>query len=98
MINVASYIRMILTKKGWSNTRLKEEINKIEAKLGDKRTNLPDIANYLNGRWEFRPKILAKWELALGLKEGALVNMVSPPVTKEAKNELSEIVDRLRKL
>ena len=89
---------MILTKKGWSNTRLKEEINKIEAKLGDKRTNLPDIANYLNGRWEFRPKILAKWELALGLKEGALVNMVSPPVTKEAKNELSEIVDRLRKL
>ena len=98
MINVASYIRMILSKKGWSNVRLKEEINKIEVKLGDKRTNVTDISNYLNGIWEWIPNILAKWELALGLKEGALVNMVSPPITKEGKNELKEVIERLRNI
>ena len=98
MINVASYIRMILTKKGWSNNQLRDEINSIEAKLGDARTRSSDITNYLNGRLEFRPKMLVKWEKALGLKSGTLVNMVSPPITKEGKLELKEIIDKVNKL
>ena len=98
MINVSDYITMILDKKNWSRKRLCEEINKIDAKLGESRTSNQDITNYLNGRWAFRPKILAKWEKALDLREGTLVNMVMPPITKEGKDELKETINRLRKV
>jgi hypothetical protein len=98
MINVSDYIVMILDKKKWSRARLCEEINKIESKLGDKRSSNQDITNYINGRWAFRPKILAKWEKALDLREGTLMNMVMPPITKEGKDELKETINRLRKV
>lgn len=98
MINVGTYIIMILEKKKWTKTKLCEEINKIEAKLGESRTHNEDISNYLNGRWAFRPKILAKWEKALDLREGTLVNMVMPPITKDGKEELKKTIERLRKI
>ena len=98
MINVSDYIVMILDKKKWSRVRLCEEINKIESKLGEKRSSPSDITNYINGRWAFRPKILAKWEKALDLREGTLMNMVMPPITKEGKDELKETINRLRKV
>lgn len=98
MINVGTYIIMILEKKKWTQTKLCEEINKIEAKLGESRTHTSDISNYLMGRWAFRPKILAKWEKALDLKEGTLVKMVMPPITKEGKEELKKTIERLRKI
>lgn len=98
MINVNDYILMLLEKKGWSKTKLCDEINKIEKELGEKRTALQNINSYFNGTWAFRPKILAKWEKALGLKEGTLVNMVAPPITKEGKEELKETIARLRKI
>ena len=96
MIDVGSYIEMILAKKKWTRTRLCEELNKIETKLGEKRTTIPNITQYLTGVWAFRPKILAKWEIALGLKEGTLMNMVMPPITKEGKEELKQTIDKLR--
>jgi transcriptional regulator with XRE-family HTH domain len=98
MINVSDYIKLILEKKGWTRVRLCEEINKIEAKLGESRTTKNVLSYYLNGDFAFRPKILAKWEKALGLKEGTLVNMVLPPITKEGKDELRETIERLRKV
>jgi len=98
MINVSSYILMILEKKGWTRTKLCEEINKIESKLGEKRTTVNNVSQYLNGVWAFRPKILAKWEIALGLKRGTLMNMVMPPITKEGKVELEETIERLSKV
>ena len=98
MINVANYIQMILEKKGWSKTKLCDEINKIEKELGEKRTMVQNIVAYLNGTWTFRPKILAKWEIALGLKEGTLINMVAPPITKEGREELKETINKLRRL
>lgn len=98
MINVSDYIRMILDKKGWSHIQLCREINKIESNLGERRTHNEDISNYLNGRWAFRPKILAKWEVALGLKEGTLINMVAPPITNEGKEELRKTLEILRKV
>jgi len=97
MMNVSEYILLILVKKKWTRAKLCEEINRIESKLGEKRTAVQDIANYINGRWAFRPKILAKWEKALELKEGTLMNMVMPPLTKEGKQELKETIERLRK-
>ena len=98
MINVTDYIEMILQKKKWTRTKLKEELNKIETKLGEKKTTIEMISDYMRGRWAFRPKLLAKWEKALELKEGTLVNMVMPPLTKEGKDELKQVIERLRKV
>lgn len=98
MINVSDYIQMILEKKGWTKTRLCEEINKIDVKLGEKRTSVQVISGYFEGKDTFRPKILVKWEKALGLREGTLVNMVMPPITKEGKEELKKTIERLRKI
>lgn len=96
MIDVATYIKLILQKKKWTNQKLCDELNKIEEKLGDSRTSKQNVSNYLNGQWSFRPKILAKYEVALGLTEGTLINMVAPPLTKESQNELKEIIKKVR--
>ena len=48
MINVNEYIKLVLSKKKWSNRRLCKEINRIEEKLGDSRTSYQNITNYLN--------------------------------------------------
>ena len=98
MINVGNYIEMILTKKKWTKTKFCEEINRIEAKLGESRTTPQNITNYFNGLWAFRPKILVKWEKALGLKEGTLYKMVVPPATKEGREELKMTIEQIRKV
>lgn len=91
MIDVSTYIKMILKKKKWTNMRLCKELNKIEEQLGDSRTSPQNITNYLNGLWSFRPKILLKYEKALGLEQMTLVNMVSEVLTKESKKEFNEL-------
>ena len=96
MIDVATYIKLILQKKNWSNQKLCDELNKIEEKLGGSRTSKQNISNYLNGQWSFRPKVLAKYEVALGLAEGTLIKMVAPPLTKESQKELEEIIKKVR--
>ena len=98
MLNVSDYIQIVLDKKGWSRAKLIEEINKIESKLGDSRTTKVEVSEYLTGKWPFRPKILAKWELALGLREGILINMVAPPIEKTSKEELRRVIEEIRKL
>ena len=98
MINVTDYIKMILRKKKWTRARLVKEINKIEEQLGDIRTTKQNVTNYLNGWHDMRPKWLVKVEKALNLPSGTLVNMVSPPATKEAKKELKEIIQKVRSL
>lgn len=98
MINVADYIRILLEKKGWTRLKLCDEINKIEKELGETRTSPNHITCYLNGTYAFRPKILAKWEKALHLKEGTLMNMVAPPITKEGREELKETINKLRRI
>lgn len=84
-----------MKKKKWTRRRLCKELNKIEEKLGDSRTNYQNITNYLNGYWEFRPKILAKYEKALGLDFGTLINMVSSPISRNAKKELKKCIDKI---
>ena len=96
MITVSDYIKLLLKKKKWTNVRLCEEINKIEKKIGDSRTTKQNITNYLNGYWEFRPKVLVKYEVALGLEYGTLINMVAPPSSRESKKELKELVEKVR--
>ena len=89
---------MLLEKKGWTRVKLCDEINKIEKELGEKRTVPQNVVQYLNGTYAFRPKVLAKWEKALGLREGTLVNMVVPPSSMEGKEELKETINKLRRI
>ncbi len=95
MLNVTDYIKMLLKKKKWTNTRLCQEINKIEELLGDSRTTNQNITNYLNGYHSIRPKWLVKVEKALNLPQGFLVNMVEQPATKEAKRELKDLMKKV---
>ena len=98
MLNINEYIKLILKKKKWTNQRLCDEINKIEAKLGDKRTSRQNISNYLNGYWEYGTKTAVKYEKALGLKENTLLNMVSLPKSNVGKKELQEIIRKIREV
>lgn len=98
MIDVSTYIKLILKKKKWTNKRLCEELNKIESQLGESRTTSQNITNYFNGMWAFRPKILVKYEKALGLPQMTLVNMVAPPSTKDGQKELKEIIEKVNEV
>ena len=95
MINVSDYIQLILHKKKWTNAKLCQELNKIEEQLGESRTTPQNISNYFHGQWSFRPKVLVKYEKALGLQQGVLVNMVSQPSSKEGQRELKEIIKKV---
>ena len=95
MINISDYIQMILHKKKWTNAKLCQELNKIEEQLGESRTTPQNISNYLHGQGPFRSKILVKYEKALGLQQGVLVNMVSQPASKEGQKELKEIIKKV---
>ena len=95
MMNVAEYIKLILKKKKWTNMKLCRELNKIEENLGEARTCKQNITNYLNGRDIFRPKVLVKYEKALGLPFGTLLQMVSLPVARDSKRELYEIIEKV---
>lgn len=98
MINVTDYIKLILQKKKWTNVKLCQELNKIEEKLGDSRTSPQNISSYFNGEWSFRPKILAKYEVALGLPLGTLIDMVEKPKSKEGQKELKEFIRKVREV
>ncbi len=98
MLNVSDYIKIILKKKKWTNVKLCEELNKLEDKIGDSKTQKQNISGYFNGAYPFRPKILAKWEVVLDLPLGTLVNMVSPPSTKESKKELKDYIKKVREI
>lgn len=95
MINVSDYIQMIIHKKKWTNVKLCQELNKIEEQLGESRTTPQNISNYFHGQWSFRPKVLVKYEKALGLQPNTLVSMVAPPTTKEAQKELKETIKKV---
>lgn len=95
MINVSDYIQMILKKRKWTNNRLCQELNKIEEQLGESRTTPQNISNYFHGQWNFRPKILVKYEKALELPPNTLVSMVAPPSSKEGQKELKEIMKKV---
>ena len=96
MMSVTDYIKIILKKKKWTNVEFCKKINELEAKLGDERTSPQNISNVLNGQWAIRPKMLAKWEVVLGLMEGTLVSMVREPLSKEGKKELQETKKKLK--
>lgn len=96
MLTVNDYIKLVLQKKKWTNIKLCQELNKIEEKLGEGKTTPQNISNYLHGQWSFRPKVLVKYEVALGLPFGTLINMVKEPLSSDGKKELKETIKKVR--
>lgn len=95
MISVAEYIKIVLKKKNWTNRKLCQKLNEIEQKLGDRRTTPQNITNYLNGSNDIGIKWAVKVEKALELPKGILVSMIMPPITKDAKKELKELIEKV---
>jgi len=98
MIGIAEYVDLILKKRKMTRTEFTKRINEVEEKLGDSRTSVMNITNYLNGYHAIRPKAVAKWEVALGLEEGTLLRMVSDPLSSGGEKEYRELLKKLREI
>lgn len=98
MLDAATYIKMVLKKKNITNAELCRRLNKIEEQIGDDKTHVQNITNFLNGTWPLRPKLLYKWEIALGLSEGTLTSMVKEPFSKCGKEKYKKYMEKLREI
>ena len=98
MMNVIDYVNLILKKKKMTRTEFCRRINEVESKLGDKRTYIENITNWLNNKTTRRAVTLLKWEKALGLMEGTLVHLTKMPQSKEAKEEFKKMQKKIREV
>lgn len=96
MIDVVDYIKLVLNKKGWTQQKLCDEVNKIEIKLGDSRTTKHGISSYMNKGQPIGVKMLVKIEKALDLPNDTLMNMVEGPLSKLGKKDLEEVKKKVR--
>ena len=88
MIDVREYLKLVMEKKHLSQKDVVEKLNIIEQQHNEKKTHFQNLSEYLRDGLPFRPKFLVKLEVALDLPYGTLVNMVSPPSSREGKKEL----------
>lgn len=101
MLNIREYIELVLSKKKMTRKQFCDEINKIEDKLGEKKTNYQNITNYLSGSTDTHNvgyKMALKMEKALDLPNDTLVNMVKLPLTDEAKRDFNKLKEKVRNL
>ena len=101
MLNICDYIDLVLTKKRMTRADFCKEINKIEAKLGEKKTNYQNVSNYLNGtddKHNIGYKMALKMEKALNLPNDTLLNMVKLPLTGDAEREFNKLKEKVRNL
>lgn len=96
MIDAATYVKMILKKKKITNTEFCKKLNEFENKIGDEKTHIQNITNFLNGAWPLRPKLLHKWEIVLELPEGTLTSMVKEPLSKRGKEEYKKTIEKMK--
>ena len=100
-MNIREYIDLVLTKKRMTRADFCKEINKIEAKLGEKKTNYQNVSNYLNGtddKHNIGYKMALKMEKALNLPNDTLLNMVKLPISDEAIREFNKLKEKVRNL
>ena len=101
MLNINDYIDLVLTKKCMTRRDFCREINKIEEKLGEKKTNYQNITNYLNNNDDTHNigyKMALKMEKALNLPNDTLLNMVKLPLTGDAEREFNKMKEKVRNL
>lgn len=98
MINIATIIKNLLKQQGVSNIELVKRINKIEEVSGVKeRTTKQNVTNYLNGYHNMGYDVARKIELALGLKDKTLLNMLPTPRGKGQKNQYKEALTKWKR-
>ena len=101
MMNIRDYIILILDKKKMTRAEFTRKINEIEEKLGEKKTNLQNITNYLNNPDESHNigyKMALKMEKALGLPDDTLLKMVKNPVSENGKKDFDIMKKKVRNL
>lgn len=101
MLSINEYIDLVLTKKRMTRADFCREINKIEEKLGEKKTNYQNITNYLNGtddKHNIGYKMALKMEKALKLPNDTLLNMVKLPISDDAVRDFNKLKEKVRNL
>lgn len=98
MMNICEYVDLILKKKKMTRTEFTKRINEVESKLGDSRTTITNVTNYLNGYHSIGRKAAARWEIALDLEEGTLIRMVSDPSSSVGERDFNEYMKKLREI
>lgn len=97
MMLISDYVKIILKKNKISKTELLKRINELEIKVeGEIRTRKQNLTNYLNDFHSWGYEFTRKVEVALGLNDGFLVNMLGKPTTKLAKQRYKEIMDKYK--
>lgn len=101
MMNIREYIELVLSKKKLTRREFCDRINKIEEKLGEKKSNYQNITNYLNGtddKHNIGYKMALKMEKALDLPNDTLINMVKSPMTPDVIKDFNKLKEKVRKL
>ena len=101
MMNIREYINLVLTKKKMTRADFCKEINKIEAQIGEKKSNYQNITNYLNGtddKHNIGYKMALKMEKALDLPDDTLINMVKNPLTPDVAKDFDKLKKKVRNL
>lgn len=101
MMSIRDYISLVLDKKRLTRRDFCLKINKIEEKLGEKKTTTQNITNYLNGTDDGHNigyKMALKMEKALDLPDDTLINMVKTPITGDAVKDFNKLKEKVRKL
>ena len=101
MLSINDYIDLVLTKKRMTRRDFCREINKIEEKLGEKKTNYQNITNYLSDIDETHNigyKMALKMEKALNLPNDTLLNMVKLPISDDAVRDFNKLKEKVRNL
>lgn len=101
MMNIREYINLILEKKKMTRREFARRINKVEDKLGEKRTTAQNITNYLNGTDDAHNigyKMALKMEKALDLPNDTLLKMVKNPVAPDVKKDFDIMKKKVRNL
>ena len=101
MMNIREYIIIVLEKKKMTRREFCNKINKIEEKLGEKKTNYQNITNYLNGtddKHNIGYKMALKMEKALDLPNDTLINMVKNPLTPDVAKDFDKLKKKVRNL
>lgn len=98
MLDVRTYIKIILEKKKMSNVDLRKKLNKLEQEIGECQTTAQQISEYMLGVWEFGERTLAKYEYVLGLKEDTLTDMIKHTEGRESRKSIKEYKDKIREV
>lgn len=98
MMNLSTFVKMILKKKNMSNMDLVRAINKVEEASGVKeRTVKQNVTNYLNEYFNFGYEFARKIEVALDLKDKTLLNMLPKPRTYDQKKSYNNALKKWKK-